>query len=239
MKVLGKVALTAVLVAVAGTAVADEKIRTAEGVASFKTFKPSSVRAEVGTLGYGAAISYNVTPKVGLTLGYNGGNISWSDGLNLHGVDYDTEMKNNNVYLNAEFRPFANPFYIATGVAYIDAQYGVNKTLTNSNDVVKINGKNYAGNGGTFSGKASYDNTIAPYLGVGFSPSTTSRFGMFGEVGAYYTGNPTAQFESTGLTEVGGSTTGAEAAERENEKYATGSKYEWLPVAKLGVTYRF
>lgn len=242
MKTLHTVLAAAVLATCATTAMAaDEKVVTEDGVATFSFFKPASVRAEVGTLGYGGAVSYNVTPKVGLTLGYNGGNVSWSDGANLHGVDYDMDMKNNNIYLNAELRPFANAFYVAAGVGYIDAEYNVKETLTNTNDTIEINGQNFhaAGGSGSFTGKLNYDNTIAPYLGLGFSPATTSRFGMFGEVGVYYAGNPTANLTATGLTAVGGGTDGQTAADAEENKLNNSGRYEWLPVAKLGVTYRF
>ena len=62
-----------ILTAIAGTTfAADERIVTDEGVATFSFLKPASVRAEVGTTGYGGAISYNANPYVGVTLGYNG-----------------------------------------------------------------------------------------------------------------------------------------------------------------------
>lgn len=240
MKVLSQLLLATTLATVAGTAMAaDKKVVTDEGVATFSFFKPASVRAEVGTLGYGGAVSYSVNPKVGLTLGYNGGDVSWSDDLSINGADYDMKAKNNNVYLNAELRPFANPFYIAAGVGYIDAEYEVSKTLTGANDVIKIDGTNYHGKDGSYTGKVHYENTIAPYLGLGFSPSTTSRFGMFGEVGAYYTGNPEAKFQATGLNAVGTGVAADVAAQNEQESYSNDDKHKWLPVAKLGVTYRF
>jgi hypothetical protein len=35
----------------------------------------------VGTTGYGGALLWTANPYVGLALGYNGGDISWSDDL--------------------------------------------------------------------------------------------------------------------------------------------------------------
>lgn len=242
MKTLTKLVLATTLATVAGTAMAaDKKVVTDAGVATFSFFKPASVRAEVGTLGYGAAVSYNVNSKVALTAGYNGGDISWTDGLSVSDKEYEMEMKNNNVYLNAEIRPFANPFYVAAGVGYIDAEYKATERLTNTNDVVKIDGRNYHAPTGTgsFTGQVSYDNKIAPYVGLGFAPATTSRFGAFGEVGAYYVGNPDAKFNSDGLVEVGGTATGADAAAQEENSFRNDDKHAWLPVAKLGVSYRF
>ncbi len=39
-----------------------------------------------------------------------------------------------------------------------------------------------------------YSNDIAPYLGLGFAPKINNNWGVFGEVGAYYTGNPTVDW---------------------------------------------
>ena len=66
---------------------ADEVIVTDEGVAEFFFFKPASVRAEVGTTGYGGALLWTANPYVGLALGYNGGDISWSDDVEVDDVE--------------------------------------------------------------------------------------------------------------------------------------------------------
>ena len=44
---------------------------------------------------------------------------------------------------------------------------------------------------------------------------------------------------ATGLQEVGGSTSGQTAADNEARKIANDDKYEWMPVAKLGVSYHW
>src|SRR5690606_39830586 len=61
----------------------------------------------------GGAISWSANPYVGVTLGYNGGDISWSDDIEVDDVNYDVDMDNNLTYLNAEIRPWANWFYVA------------------------------------------------------------------------------------------------------------------------------
>ena len=129
MKNLGMLAISAAVMLAASPAFADERVVTDEGVATFSFFKPASVRAEVGTTGYGGAISYNVNPYVGVTLGYNGGDISWSDDVKVNGTTYDLDMDNNTAYLNAEIRPFANWFYMAAGTAYLDNDYKLQKRI--------------------------------------------------------------------------------------------------------------
>lgn len=235
MKVLNKLLVAVALATVAGSALAHN--HTSE-------YNPISVRAEAGTMGYGGAVTYNAHPKVGVTLGYNGGDISWSNSLDFLGSEYDVHTKNNNVYLNAELRPFANPFYIAAGVGYLDAQYTLSQTAKDANSVLrKINGKNYESMPGTLAsvhGKVDYENTIAPYLGLGFSPATASRLGFFGEVGAYYAGSPDVEIDAKNLKLVGeaGDKSG-DVIRSLTDSYSGDTKYKWLPVAKLGVTYRF
>ena len=187
-----------ILTAIAGTTFADdESIVTDEGVATFSFMKPASVRAEVGTTGYGGAISYNANPYVGVTLGYNGGDISWSDDLSINGSKYDLDMDNNNVYLNAEIRPWANWLYVATGVAYLDNEYDLERRA-GQNASFKVDGARFANTVGTnqINGTMKYKNDIVHYVGVGFSPAITNRWGVFGEVGAYYTGNPTVNLST-------------------------------------------
>ena len=233
-----------ILTAIAGTTfAADERIVTDEGVATFSFFKPASVRAEVGTTGYGGAISYNANPHVGVTLGYNGGDISWSDDLSINGSKYDLNMDNNNVYLNAEIRPWANWLYVATGVAYLDNEYDLERRA-GQNASFKVDGARFANPVGTtqINGTMKYKNDIVPYVGVGFSPAITNRWGVFGEVGAYYTGNPTVNLTtdaaSSLLVGTGGRTLGTAIKDEENKIRDKGT-YEWLPVAKLGLSFRF
>ena len=233
-----------ILTAIAGTTfAADERIVTDEGVATFSFFKPASVRAEVGTTGYGGAISYNANPHVGVTLGYNGGNISWTDDLSINGSKYDLNMDNNNVYLNAEIRPWANWLYVATGVAYLDNEYDLERRA-GQNASFKVDGARFANPVGTtqINGTMKYKNDIVPYVGVGFSPAITNRWGVFGEVGAYYTGNPTVNLttDAASLLLPGddGRTLGTAIKDEENKIRDKGT-YEWLPVAKLGLSFRF
>ena len=202
---------------------------------------PTGARAEVGTTGYGGAIQWTASPYVGLSLGYNGGNISWRDDLSVNGTKYDVDMDNNNVYLNAEIHPWgtsdnrwAQGTYFAAGVAYLDNDYDLSQRSKDGN--VKLNGTNYSYNG-ELRGQMNYKNNIAPYVGVGIAPKFGKNWGVFGEIGAYYTGNPTVNLDADGtfINAHGGS---AEAdLKAEQQKIANDDKYAWLPVGKVGVNF--
>lgn len=177
------------------------------------------------------------TTYVGVTLGYNGGDVSWSDDLSVDGVKYDMDMKNNLTYLNAEVRPWgtssnmwANSLYMAAGVGYVDSEYTLKSKAGSGN--IEIDGTPTSFESVT--GKVSYNNDIAPYLGLGFAPKINDKFGVFGEVGAYYTGNPQAK-----LTAVGGDDADRALLAEHERNVENDDKYEWMPVAKLGVSYHF
>lgn len=243
MKALYQLLAVSVLAATAGSVMAaDETIVTDEGVASFSFFKPAAVRAEVGTTGYGGALSWNVNPYVGVTLGYNGGDISWSDDLSINGSKYDLDMDNNLTYLNAEIRPWANWFYMAAGVGYVDNDYDIDRRVRNG-ESFSVNGVDFVSTSDArINGQLSYKNNLAPYVGIGFSPAITNRWGVFGEVGAYYNGNPTVNLTATGTARpenTGVIADFADQVEREENNIRNDNEYEWLPVAKLGVSFRF
>lgn len=243
MKTLKTILAASILSGLATTAMANGNGYSFEA----SQLAPTGVRAEVGTTGYGGALLWTANPYVGLALGYNGGDISWSDDLSIDGTKYDLDMDNNNVYLNAEIRPwgasegFARSFYLAAGVAYIDNDYDVTKRLSNSNDTIRIDGKNYyaPSGSGSLDAKVDFKNQISPYVGLGLSPKIGQNFGVFGEIGAYYTGNPNANASATGLVEVGGTGTGEDAAAALERKLQQEDKFEWLPVAKVGVSFHW
>jgi len=243
MKTLSNLLAATVLTAITGIAMADETV-VKDGYAFDRNqLVPTGVRAEVGTTGYGGALLWTANPYVGLALGYNGGDISWSDDLSINGTKYDMEMDNKVGYLNAEVRPWgasgnrwAQGVYMAAGVGYIDNDYDLTKR--SSDGTIKINGTNYSYNG-TVNGKMEYKNDIAPYLGLGFAPKINKNWGVFGEVGAYYTGNPTVNLDKDG-TFVNAAGGNADADLRaEEQKIANDDKYAWMPVGKVGVSFHW
>jgi len=248
MKSLRLVAIVAAMSAVAGTAFADDAVVKDGYAFDQNKLIPTGVRAEVGTTGYGGALLWTANPYVGLALGYNGGDISWSDDLSINGTKYDMDMDNKLAYLNAEIRPWgestnrwAQGMYVAAGVGYVDNQYDLTKRV-GTNASVEVDGSRFNGgaNGVNIDGKLSYDNQFAPYVGLGLAPKINENWGVFGEVGAYYTGNPDVNLNSSnpGLIGSDGRTLGAALSTQEND-ISEKDKYKWLPVAKLGVSYHW
>ncbi|WP_445661146.1 ornithine uptake porin CarO [Acinetobacter sp. F16] len=237
MKTLSTILAAAVLTAIAGTAMADDAV-VQDGYAFDRNqLIPTGVRAEVGTTGYGGALLWTANPYVGLALGYNGGDISWSDDLSVDGVKYDVDMDNKLAYLNAEIRPWgasenrwAQAFYMAAGVGYLDNEYELTSRTGSGTIEIDDNPTSFT----SVNGKVSYDNDIAPYVGLGFAPKINKNWGVFGEVGAYYAGNPKAS-----LTGVGGTVGDQLLLEEHERNIEQDDEYEWLPVGKVGVSYHW
>ena len=246
MKVLKLIALTAAMAA-STVAMADEQVVKTGNTFEANQLIPTGARVEVGTTGYGGALLWTANPYVGLALGYNGGEISWSDDVSVNGTKYDMDMDNNLAYLNAEIRPWgasqnvwAQGLYVAAGVGYIDTDYDLQKRI-GAGETLRIDGKNYqladASKEGSVRGQLSYDNDIAPYVGFGFAPNISKNFGVFGEVGAYYTGNPSVNLKQNNLLPVAGNTVSAQdAVDKEINEIRNDDKYEWMPVGKVGVS---
>ncbi|ENW92678.1 MULTISPECIES: ornithine uptake porin CarO type 5 [Acinetobacter] len=251
MKALRVMLAAGALTAIAGTAFAADEQVVQESVYAFPSYlDPVSVRAEVGTTGYGGAISYRVNPYVSLSLGYNGGDISWSDSLKVDGTKYDMDMDNKTAYLNAEIYPwgtnqnaFARALYVAAGVGYLDNTYDLKKRV-GGNSLVRVNGERFTttnSQSAQIDGTMNYDNDIAPYVGFGLNAPVYKNIGLFGEVGAYYTGNPTVNLKTSGDDQIIGSNgnTLESAVDKEQRNIENKSKYEWMPVAKVGVSFKF
>lgn len=246
MKYLKTALVASVLTTATGTVMAEDAVIKDGYIFEQNRLIPTGVRAEVGTTGYGGAIQWTASPYVGLSLGYNGGDLSWSDDIKINGSKYDVDMNNKNIYLNAEIHPWgtsknrwAQGLYVAAGAAYLKNDYDLDRRVDGARGFTVNNTDFLAGAEGVhINGKMKYDNALAPYLGLGIAPKFGKNWGVFGEIGAYYTGNPTVTLQtvSGSATNNAGTSLDAELA-KEAHKLENDNKYAWLPVGKVGVNF--
>ena len=216
---------------------------TTQVVTGTKTFfetvtHPAAISAEVGTLGYGANIGWALNDKTELVAGWAGGDIGeLKDTVEIRDTEYDLETDFSNPYLGVQMRPMSNWFTVGAGTIFQNNELTLNKAAGETNPV-KVNGTNYYGD---VKATVENKNTLAPYLTVGFRPNINNNWGVFGEVGAAYTGGLKVTDAS-----VSGTLTGLET-EALNNKFKKDlqadindeSVSDWMPIAKVGVTYRF
>ena len=209
---------------------------------------PAAISAEVGTLGYGANVGYALNDKTELQAGWAGGDVAdlFGGDFDANDVNYEVETDFSNPYLGVQLRPMANWFTVGAGIIVPDNE--INVTSNPDGGVYKVDGKQYnADDVGTLKGSLEHRNTLAPYATIGFRPNITNNFGLFGEIGAAYMGKTDAEVSTVGgsntfIRDENGVVTGETSASVANkaEKELEDENYiEWLPIVKVGATYRF
>nr|WP_317199340.1 hypothetical protein [uncultured Psychrobacter sp.] len=207
---------------------------------------PASVSAEVGTLGYGANVGFSVNEKVELQAGWAGGDVAdlFGGDFDANDVEYDVDSDFSNPYLGVQVRPAGNWFTMGGGIIVPDNDLDV--TANSKNGEYKIDGVSYdAGDVGTLKGSLDHRNKLAPYVTIGFRPNITNNFGVFGEIGAAYLGKTDATVRASNpdnIVDINDSfqdVTAADVARFAERELEDEDYIEWLPIVKLGATYRF
>lgn len=212
---------------------------------------PAAISAEVGTLGYGANIGWGLNETTELQAGWAGGDVAdlFGGDFDANDINYDVDTDFSNPYLGVQLRPAANWFTVGAGIIVPDNDIDV-RANSEGDGYYSIGGdRYYAGdapegapsvageNVGNLEGSIEHRNKLAPYLTVGFRPNITNNFGVFGELGAAYMGKVDANVSYTG---EGGNTAEALNAARQAERDLEDKSWlEWMPIVKLGATYRF
>ena len=198
---------------------------------------PASVSAEVGTLGYGANIGWSLNEKTELQAGWAGGDVAdlFGGDFDANDINYDVDSDFSNPYLGVQLRPAGNWFTMGAGIIVPDNDIDVRANAKNDN--YRINDENYnADEVGTLEGNLEHRNKLAPYATIGFRPNITNNFGVFGELGAAYMGKTDATVRAVNGTDP---IRGAEAAAAAETELEDKDYLEWMPIVKLGATYRF
>ena len=212
---------------------------------------PASVSAEVGTLGYGANIGWSLNEKTELQAGWAGGDVAdlFGGDFDANDVNYDVDSDFSNPYLGVQLRPTGNWFTMGAGIIVPDNDIDVTANPNGGADgVYKINGAEYnASDVGSLQGTMEHRNKLAPYATIGFRPNITNNFGLFGEIGAAYLGKTDATVRTNGTSAnvgvegsvIGSGKTSAQVAAEAQNELEDKNYIEWLPIVKVGATYRF
>ena len=218
---------------------------------------PAAVSAEVGTLGYGANIAWGLNDKTEIQAGWAGGDVAdlFGGDFDANDVNYEVDTDFSNPYLGVQLRPMANWFTMGAGIIVPDNDIDV-RANSEGAGFYRINGdKFYAGNAsaadkaaditngdfggeniGNLEGTIEHRNKLAPYATIGFRPNITNNFGLFGEVGAAYMGKVDATINRV----AGNLNPAADIAADQAEKDLEDKNWlEWMPIVKVGATYRF
>lgn len=202
---------------------------------------PAAISAEVGTLGYGANIGWALNDKTELQAGWAGGDVAdlFGGDFDAKDINYDVDSDFSNPYLGVQLRPTGNWFTMGAGIIVPDNDIDVRANPEGSGEdaYYSVNGKKYLlSDVGALEGTIEHRNKLAPYLTVGFRPNITNNFGLFGELGAAYMGKTDAKINRV----AGNNNPAAEIVADQAEKDLEDKNWlEWMPIVKVGATYRF
>ena len=213
---------------------------------------PAAVSAEVGTLGYGANLAWGLNDKTEIQAGWAGGDVAdlFGGDFDANDVNYDVDTDFSNPYMGVQLRPAANWFTVGAGIIVPDNEITAtaNPEDAGPNGYYPVDGARYyvgtptngefdatrgdLTNVGGVSAELEHRNKLAPYATIGFRPNITNNFGVFGELGAAYLGKTDAKVNATGVS--------GQVAEQQIQQELEDENYiEWMPIVKLGATYRF
>ena len=202
---------------------------------------PAAISAEVGTLGYGANIGWAVNDKTELQAGWAGGDVAdlFGGDFDANDVNYEVDSDFSNPYLGVQLRPAANWFTVGAGIIVPDNDIDVRANPEGSGEdaYYSVNGEEYLlSDVGALEGTIEHRNKLAPYATIGFRPNITNNFGLFGELGAAYMGKTDAKINRV----AGNNNPAAEIVADQAEKDLEDKNWlEWMPIVKVGATYRF
>lgn len=221
------------------------------GLAYAENAKPFVVFAEAGLLGFGVGAGFSVNSYLDIVAGYNGGkynaeglDFELTSGMKVDQVDYDSKVQ----YLAANIRPFAGAFHISLGLYNQDINF---KGQYSPSDFYLDDGERpeYEFNHAIFDANTvgnvkldvSFDKKVLPYVGIGWSPNLSKRWGLSTQLGAMYAGEAQVSYYpengNTSVQDIDQTTTLGEALRVEEELFS--SSLKWIPVAKLGLWIRF
>ncbi|MGP9491021.1 hypothetical protein [Psychrobacter sp. AOP7-B1-24] len=210
---------------------------------------PAAVSAEVGTLGYGANVGWALNENTELQAGWAGGDVAdlFGGDFDAGDVNYDVDADFSNPYIGVQLRPTGNWFTVGGGIIVPDNDFDV--TANADGGFFKVDGQQYnATETGTLEGTMEHRNKVAPYATIGFRPNITNNWGVFGEIGAAYMGKTDATVQAvnadsvvnyTDANGVSQTTTAGDVAKKAEKELEDKDWLEWMPIVKVGATYRF
>jgi len=180
----------------------------------------------IGTTGLGADFGWEMAPTLGGRIGLSAGN--WSTDFSTDDFRYDAKMKLGNLNAFLDWSPLG-PFRISAGVI-------------GNNNKVDLNGTSNAAAAFTVSGSVKPDNSVAPYLGIGYGNVWTRGVNFYFDLGVMFQGSPkvslTANCGAAAGTPACTQAQSQAAAEQQNVEDKL-KNFKYYPVANFGITIGF
>jgi hypothetical protein len=196
-----------------------------------------AIAGKVSTLGLGGDVITNVAQNLNARVGVN-----WLS-LNIDGKESDIEYTFGIDLLSfsglLDWYIFKDSFHISGGLFYNQNEADMTAKLAGS---YTIGGVEYpAGQIGTLSGKLTYDQELAPYIGIGWGNPITSkgRLSLMFDLGVLFTGSPNVDLSANATDPALQNQLNANVAKEEADINDSVKDFKFYPVVALSLFYRF
>jgi len=207
----------------------------------------SSVIADQGQITAGLGVS--VTQGVGIDIGYEladniqlrGSYYSFThnDSESIDNIDFDVDLSLKNAGVFMDFHPWSvndAGFRLSGGVLYNGNRLKASGQPDNGS--YNIGGTNYsAAQVGDLNANVGF-RKIVPYLGVGYDVAASRNVQLSADLGVVYQKSATVDYSATGAL-AASPTFQADLAQEEQQARDDLNRFEYLPVMRVAVSYRF
>jgi hypothetical protein len=208
----------------------------------------TSISAHAATIGYGMEIGYKFNPDYGIRVGAQKLNRSFKfqpkdeNGVSGDELKYNGKINLKNANIFADWYPSKHRFRLTGGLLLNNStakfitncesnSSGINPIPTNC----EIGAGSAVGSDiGEITTKITFDNKVAPYLGIGWGYEKDDSWGFSVDLGVAYLGNADADIQSSGSCNTNASCR-AQLDEEEKEVEDDLGSLKFFPVAKIGI----
>jgi hypothetical protein len=194
---------------------------------SAPSYRPLTVGAEIGSLGYGGSGTFRFADHFGVSAGFDYFGYAWNG--SIKDINYNVRARLMGEPMALCLYPEANhSFHVKVGIEL------------NQNSITGTNpGGTFTVNGNTYPGTVNLNiqqQPISPYISLAgnlFYLDHAHHVSIGGEIGCVFTGTP-----RVGLTSSNPAADNDIATERQQViKYA--NYLRWVPILKVGLNYSF
>ncbi len=198
------------------------------------------VTARVSTLGLGLEVGTQIDDFVALRLGYNG--FSYNRSQAYQAVDYDAKLKMSSVAALADFYPGKRTgLHLTAGFLFNSNKVSATGKPNSSGEgqTYQFNGVTYSATDvGSLNGSLTFNKT-SPYLGIGFTRPYGGGSGLklVTEIGVVFQGKPHLSLDRSGG--IANAQLDADLAAQRDKTQSDVNKFQYYPVAAIGIAYAF
>ncbi len=208
-------------------------------------FKDFSLGVDAGTTGIGITAVKKLdlsNDKWGVRIGYHQYSLSYDTTSDNTNYNFDLDLQD--FQLMADYHPFRNSFKITFGALYNGTD--LKGKIEPNNTTIVIDGTTYSTSQlGYVDTEVDFDNSIAPYLGIGWDTSfykPNNSWGFTFDIGIAYTGSATVSYTPHYGTAIDDATKAEIEDSLERARISLQNDlddYKFLPYVSLGFNYKF